>query len=321
MLGGLPAIADANVLVGTSTADDGAVYRVSGELAVVQSLDFFTPIVDDPYWFGAIAAANALSDVYAMGGRPAFALNIVAFPRDSEDAPLAVLGEILRGGAEKAREAGIDVVGGHSIDDPEPKYGMCVTGFVHPDRVWKNVGARPGDRLVLTKPIGTGVITTALRAGKADDATMQPAIECMATLNRAAAEAAAPFSPTACTDITGFGLLGHVHEMLAEGVGARIRASAVPLLAGARELAAAGNFPGGTRRNLQHVQPHVDFDSSLAEAGRLLLADAQTSGGLLLAIPPAAAADLLAALAQSSLPAAAIGEITPGPAGRIEVVV
>jgi selenide,water dikinase len=305
--------------VGTSTADDGAVYRVSDELAIIESLDFFTPIVDDPYWFGAIAAANSLSDIYAMGGRPAFALNIVAFPRASEDAPLEQLREILRGGSEKAREAGIDVVGGHSVDDPEPKYGMCVTGFVHPDRIWRNVGARPGDKLILTKPIGTGVITTALRAGKADDTTVQRAIATMAALNAVAATVAAEFAPHACTDVTGFGLLGHLREMLGSQIGARISASAVPVLPGARELAVLGTIPGGTRRNEQSVRDHVRLDGGVGEIDRLLLCDAQTSGGLLFAVDPNDAEELLSALLSSRVEAALIGEFLDGPVGQIVV--
>lgn len=316
----MPPIADPNVLVGFSTTDDAAVYRVSDQLAIVQTVDFFTPIVDDAYWFGAIAAANALSDVYAMGGRPAFALNVVAFPRASEQFPLSVVAEILRGGADKAKEAGIDVVGGHSVDDPEPKYGMCVTGFVHPDKVWRNVGAQPGDPLILTKPIGTGIIATALRAGKADESAVRTAIESMATLNRCASETAAAFSPRACTDITGFGLLGHLLEMLGNRVGAKIVASAVPTLPGSREYAAAGHVPGGTHRNLQFRKPHLRFDAHLENIDQLLLCDAQTSGGLLFAVDPASGPGLLRALEQANVPAARIGEITHGPKGEVHVV-
>ena len=254
----MPKITDKNVLVGNSTADDAAVYRISDTLAIVETVDFFTPIVDDPYWYGAIAAANSLSDVYAMGGRPAFALNVVGFPRRSADTPLSFLKEILRGGAEKAKEAGIDIVGGHSIDDNEPKYGLCVTGFVHPDRIWRNVGGRPGDKLVLTKPIGTGIITTALRAGKADDQWVQSAVQSMARLNRTAAELASAVEVHACTDITGFGLLGHLREMLGQGdIGAQLTFSAIPILAGARELAVQGFVPGGTSRNQEFLEACV----------------------------------------------------------------
>ncbi len=316
----MPPIVDPHVLVGFSTTDDAAVYRISDQLAIVQTVDFFTPIVDDAYWFGAIAAANSLSDVYAMGGRPAFALNVVAFPRASEQFPLSVLKDILRGGADKAKEAGIDVVGGHSVDDPEPKYGMCVTGFVHPDKVWRNVGAHPGDQLILTKPIGTGVIATALRAGKADEAAVQAAMESMAMLNRSASEAAAPLSPRACTDITGFGLLGHLQEMLGNRVGATIVASAVPMLPGSREYAAAGLVPGGTHRNLEYLMPRIRFDAHIDKMDQLLLCDAQTSGGLLVAVEPTCCSGLLRALKQANLTAARIGEITHGPVGQVHVV-
>lgn len=309
------------MLVGTKTADDAAVYRVSDELAIIQTVDFFTPIVDDPYTFGAIAAANSLSDVYAMGGRPALALNIVGFPRNSEATPMSVLAEILRGGAEKAKEAGIEIVGGHSIHDDEPKYGLCVTGFVHPDRVWTNVGARPGDKLVLTKPLGTGIITTALRAGTASEEVIRGAVEAMATLNRSAAEAADQIDVHACTDVTGFGFLGHLREMLGHGgVGARVYLSAVPVLEGTRDLAAQGIVPGGTRRNKESLDPDVVYEASLPEVDRLILCDAQTSGGLLLAVSPEEAQDLLSALQASDVAAVEVGEFVEDGAGKIEVV-
>ncbi len=308
------------MLVGTKTADDAAIYRVSDELALIQTVDFFTPVVDDPYQFGAIAAANSLSDVYAMGGRPTLALNIVGFPRDSKRAPMSVLGEILRGGADKAREAGIDIVGGHSIDDSEPKYGLCVTGFVHPDRFWANVGARPGDRLVLTKPLGTGIITTALRAGKANAELARGAVETMAALNHTAAEVAREVGVHACTDVTGFGLLGHLREMLAHGgVAAHVSLAAVPVLPGARELAREGLVPGGTHRNLASLDGDVTFDEAIPENDRLLLCDAQTSGGLLFAVAPSRAVELLTGLTAAGVPAAAIGEFREEPASRIEV--
>ncbi len=309
------------MLVGTKTADDAAVYRVSADLAIIQTVDFFTPIVDDPYSFGAIAAANSLSDVYAMGGKPALALNIVAFPRDNEDLPMAVLKEILRGGAEKAKEAGIDIVGGHTIDDKEPKYGLCVTGFVHPDRYWANIGAKPADKLILTKPLGTGIISTALRSERAGEEISGPAIEMMASLNRAAAEAAAGVEVHACTDVTGFGFLGHLREMLAEGkLRARVNLSAIPVLEGARELAGQGLVPGGARRNLQSVDRHVTYNSGITETDRLLLSDPQTSGGLLFAVPSELASGLLADLAAAGVSAAEVGEFVDGPAGTIEVV-
>jgi selenide,water dikinase len=309
------------VLVGTKTADDAAVYRVSDSLAIIQTLDFFTPVVDDPYMFGAIAAANSLSDVYAMGGRPALALNIVGFPRNSDATPMSVLKEILRGGAEKAKEAGIDIVGGHSIDDNEPKYGLCVTGFVHPDRFWTNVGARPGDKLVLTKPLGTGVITTAIRAGKASGELAGRAIETMATLNRSAAEAAAEIDVNACTDVTGFGFLGHLREMLSAGdVGARVNLAAVPVLEGMRDLVAHDFVSGGTRRNKESLDRDVAYDAGIPENDRLILCDAQTSGGLLLAVAPTQAPNLLSSLRAANVPAAEVGEFVERRAGKIEVV-
>lgn len=295
---------------------------MSDDLAIIQTVDFFTPVVDDPYGFGAIAAANALSDVYAMGGRPAFALNIVGFPRDSEAVPLSVLKEILRGGAEKAREAGIEIVGGHSVDDGEPKYGLCVTGFVHPDRFWKNSGARPGDRLVLTKPLGVGIIATALRAGRGDPDVVERAVRVMAALNRGAAEAAARYDVRACTDITGFGFLGHLREMLAEGnVGARVAVSAIPVIEGTRDLAARGFVPGGTHRNKGFLDSFVTYDSCVSEEDRLVLCDAQTSGGLLFAVAASESRAFVSALEAAGSPAAAeVGEFVAGRAGRIEVI-
>ena len=306
------------MLVGPKTADDAAIYRVTDELALIQTVDFFTPVVDDPYQFGAIAAANSLSDVYAMGGRPVLALNVVGFPRASVVAPLSMLAEILRGGAEKAREAGIDIVGGHTVDDREPKYGLCVTGFVHPREYWANVGGRAGDLLVLTKPIGTGIVTTAIKAGTAGEEASTAAIETMATLNRAAAEVGRKIGVRACTDITGFGLLGHLREMLS-GVGARIRLSAVHILPGARELAEKGSIPGGTLRNKESLDRVVSYQGGVDEIDRLLLCDAQTSGGLLFAVEPSRFQALLSGLVGAGVPAAAIGDLIAEPEGRIEV--
>ena len=239
----LPPITDPNVLVGTETCDDAAVYRLTDGLALVLTVDFFTPIVDDPYAFGQIAAANSLSDVYAMGGRPIAMLSIVGFPRDK--LPMTVLGEILRGGAEKAREAGVSVVGGHSIDDAEPKLGYAVVGLVHPGRIWRNVGARPGDALVLTKPLGTGIISTAIKQAKAPERAVTAAIRTMATLNRSAAEAAATVPVHAVTDVTGFGLLGHLREMTrGSKVRVRLHAAADPAPAGRRGARRGGAGPG-----------------------------------------------------------------------------
>ncbi len=315
----MPKITDPNVLVGPETSDDAAIYRVSDELALIQTVDFFTPVVDDPYQFGAIAAANSLSDVYAMGGRPALALNVVGFPRGSNTTPMSMLAEILRGGAEKAREAGIDIVGGHTVDDKEPKYGLCVTGFVHPKKYWANVGGRAGDRLVLTKPIGTGIVTTAMKAGTAGEEAVRAAVGTMATLNRAAAEVGRKVGVRACTDVTGFGLLGHLREMLS-GVGVRIRASAVPVLPGARDLAAKGFIPGGTHRNKESLDRIVNYLDGIDEVDRILLCDAQTSGGLLFAVEPSRIRALLAGLDGAGVASAAIGEFVAEPKGRIEVV-
>jgi len=308
----LPTISDPNVLVGTSTKDDAAVYRLSSTVALVSTLDYFTPIVDDPYAFGAIAAANALSDVYAMGARPLFALNIVGFPRDT--LPFTVLGDILRGGADKATEAGIFIIGGHSIDDQEPKYGMAVTGVVHPDQITRNVGAQPGDALFLTKPIGTGVLSTAIKRGLAEASDIDAAIALMATLNQAAAEAMLEVGVNAATDVTGFGLLGHLSEMTTgSGLGARINASAVPLLSPAEDFVLRDIVPGGTRRNQTAVETLVRWDDAVDMALRVLLCDAQTSGGLLIAVPPERAGILEEALRSRKTPAAArIGEITEG---------
>jgi len=288
----------------------------------VQTLDYFTPIVDDPYSFGAIAAANALSDIYAMGATPLFALNIVGFPVNK--LPMAVLKDILQGGAEKAQEAGIGIVGGHSIDDAEPKYGLVCTGRVHPDRIWKNVGAKPGDDLILTKPLGMGIISTAIKREKASPSLIQQAIAIMTTLNRGAAEAVTTAGGAdAVTDVTGFGLLGHLREMTAgSGVGARLRLGDVPILDGVWDLARAGLVPGGTERNLKHLQASqaVEWGAGLAELEQMVLSDAQTSGGLLVAVPRARTATLLDGLRAARTPAAArIGEIVEDPRGRIWV--
>ena len=300
---------DARVLVDASTGDDAAVFQLDDERALVATADFFTPIVDDPYDFGRIAAANALSDVYAMGARPLFALNLVAFPRKLLDRGL--LGDILRGGAEMARAAGIAIVGGHSIDDAEPKYGLSVVGEVHPARIIRNIGARVGDVLVLTKPIGTGIIATAIKNERAPAESVAAAVASMTTLNRAASEIMLRVGVHAATDVTGFGLLGHLHEMLrGSGVGAQLRASAVPLLPGAKELVQAGNVPGGTRRNHADAAAVTTWSPAIPEWQQLLLCDAQTSGGLLIACDRNVADEFAASV---------IGEITASVA-RIEVV-
>jgi len=294
------------------------VYRLADDLALVHTVDVFTPVVDDPYHYGAISAANALSDVYAMGGRPILALNIVGFPRNK--LPMWVLEEMLRGGADKATEAGVIIAGGHSIDDPEPKYGLAVTGIVRPDGVVRNVGARPGDQLVLTKPLGIGVITTGIKQDKTSAAAVEEAVRIMETLNRAAAEAMIEVGVHAATDVTGFGLLGHLREMTAGSrVRARLRYASVPVLEEARSLVRQGAVAGGTARNYEYLQPRVTFDG-LDEDDQILLCDAQTSGGLLMAVPPERLDALTAALrARGVSPVAHIGEITGGADGRIEV--
>ena len=319
MLRHLPPITDPAVLVGTNTADDAGVYRLSRELALVQTVDVFTPVVDEPYWFGAIAAANALSDVYAMGAGPRLALNIAAFPTSALS--LDVLGEILRGGADKCAEAGVTVIGGHTIDDPEPKYGLAVTGLAHPASVVTNATARPGDVLVLTKPLGIGVITTGIKQGRTSRETAEKAIRVMAALNRPAAEAMTETGVSAATDVTGFGLLGHLHEMTrAAEVRARIHLAAVPMLEEAWDLAREGAVPGGTRRNRLAVDEAVTWDR-VSEDAQILLCDAQTSGGLLIAVPEDRLDRLLDALRERETPAAAVvGEITGTGGGEISVV-
>jgi selenide,water dikinase len=315
----LKPVHDPTVLVGHETRDDAAVYRLSPEQAVVETVDFFTPVVDDPYWFGRIAAANAFSDIWAMGAKPLFALNLVGWP--AKTLSMDILAEVLRGGAEAAALAGAPVLGGHSIDDPEPKYGMAVTGLVHPDRILRNVGAKPGDRLLLTKPLGSGIITTAIKRGVALGSLQDAVTRLMAELNRAAGEALALSGAVhALTDVTGFGLLGHAWEMAeGSGVGLRIRSQAVPVLDGVVDLAAADVVPGGSRANLAWVQPHLRADPDAA-LPLIVLADAQTNGGLLAAVAPERSAGVLAALAAAGVNAADIGEVVPGSPARIEVV-
>lgn len=312
------------MLVDARTSDDAAVYRLDGDRALVVTADFFTPIVDDARDFGRIAAANALSDIYAMGARPLLALNLVGFPRKLLGE--GILEAIISGGVEVARAAGIPVLGGHSIDDPEPKYGLCVVGEVHPDRVVRNSTGRAGDALVLTKPIGTGAIATAVKAGAAPPEVVTGAIAWMTTLNRAAAEAMVRHGAHAATDVTGFGLLGHLREMAAgSGLSAVVEGRAVQALPGARELIAAGHIPGGTRRNLEDLAEHVRW-GAVDETMRTLLADAQTSGGLLVALPREAAESMVAELAETDAGAAGkagapaiIGELREGVPGSIEV--
>lgn len=307
----MPKIDDPNLLVGISTADDAAVYKISDDMAIVETVDFFTPVVDDPYTFGQISAANALSDIYAMGARPLFALNIVAFP--SKTLPLDVLEEILRGGADKVREAGINIVGGHSIDDPEPKYGLVVTGIVHPNKVIANSTARAGDVLVLTKPLGIGIITTAIKREKASQSAIEKVVSVMSALNREAAEAMIEVGVSAATDITGFGLLGHLLEMIqGSGVGARIYLDSVPVIEEAWEYVRNEIVPGGTLSNLEYVSNCVEWGEGIGNDAKLILSDAQTSGGMMISVPKEKEVLLLNALKDRKIIGAVIGEIVEG---------
>jgi selenide, water dikinase len=319
LLARLPRSSDPAVMAGPENAEDAGVYRLSDELAIVQTVDFFTPLVDDPFDFGRIAAANALSDVYAMGARPITALNLVAYSleRLGPD-PLA---EILRGGAEVAGEAGVAIVGGHSIDDPEPKYGMAVTGVVHPERVVLNSTARAGDRLFLTKPLGAGAVSTAAKRGSAPAELIERSTAVMTTLNSRAAEAALSVGPSAMTDVTGFGLLGHLRELaLASGVAAHVEAAAVPALAGVLSLLEGGEgVSGGARRNRQHAEGFTEVGDGVDETALALLFDPMTSGGLLVAVPEPLAAEMDEALLAAAPETAAIGRLTKGRAGAIRV--
>jgi selenide, water dikinase len=306
----LPSAVAPELLVGSATADDAAVWRLSDDLALVQTIDFFTPVVDDPYDFGRIAAANALSDVYAMGGRPLTALNVVAWPleRLGPDG----LREVLRGGGDVVRAAGAEVVGGHSIDDPEPKYGLAVTGAVHPERMVTNADGRAGDVLVLTKPLGAGAVVTARKRGAADDALLAAAVEVMAALNADASVAALAAGVSAMTDVTGFGLVGHLHGLAREsGVAAEIDAAAVPAIVGVeRLLADDGAVSGGSRRNREHAAGFATFAPGVAPWRERLVCDATTSGGLLVAVAPDRAGEV---------PGPVIGRLVVGPPGAVSV--
>jgi selenide,water dikinase len=319
LLGKLPKVTDPNVLVGSATADDAAVYKLDEDRALVLTTDFFTPIVDDPYEFGAIAATNALSDVYAMGGRPLTALNIVGFPDELLD--VDVLAEILRGGAEKAKEAGIDIVGGHTIKTDEPIYGLAVTGMVDPKRIASNAGGRPGDVLVLTKPIGLGIITTAAKQDRDSLGAIVEAIRLMSTLNRGAAEAMATVDVHACTDITGFGLLGHLRNIArASECVAHVRLAGVPVIEAAWAYVREDIAPGGTHANWRFLNECVEYEAGVDKPSQLVLCDAQTSGGLLIAVAPSDADKLVAELRARNTPCAAIiGGLEEGSAGRLRV--
>lgn len=316
----LPAAdSDPNLLVGLNTSDDAGVYKLNEDTAIVQTVDFFTPIVDDPYAFGQIAAANAISDIYAMGGKPLTALNIVAFPVSSLDK--SILAEIMRGAADKAKEAGVIILGGHSIDDKEPKFGMAVTGLVHPGRIRTNAGALPGDRLILTKPIGVGIMTTSIKKDLLSEEETAAVTAVMSALNKSAAETMESYDVHACTDVTGFGLLGHALEM-AKGSGTviEIHHREVPVLPRTRELAEAGNVPGGTRNNFAHVERDVTFPSAMDQIDRWILCDAVTSGGLLIAVPEREADNLLHDLKAAGLQAAWIGKVKESGTGHINVI-
>jgi len=318
VLKNLAPVIDKNVLVGTETSDDAAVYLLRDDLAVVQTLDFFTPVVDDPYQFGAVAAANALSDIYAMGAEPVFALNIVGFPEDT--LPMEVLEQILKGAQDKATEAGIPVLGGHTVEDPEPKFGMVVTGTIHPDKILKNTGAKPGDKLVLTKALGTGILSTAIKRGMVDDELRERVTSQMATLNKTAAQLMKKYDVHACTDVTGFGLMGHLKEMTAgSACNATVFYEKVPFLPEVKNLAVAGVIPGGSYNNREFVNEFVNF-GTLTRTDQLLLCDAQTSGGLLISLSKEDAEKFLADLISSGISdACLIGEFTSEGKGIITI--
>jgi selenide,water dikinase len=315
----VPIATHPNLLVGTGTGDDAGVYRLGDDTALVLTVDFFPPVIDDPYNYGAIAVANALSDIYAMGGKPLLGLNIVGFP---VELPKSILGEILRGGHAKAQEAGCLIIGGHTVDDREPKYGLAAVGLVEPGKEVTVAGARPGDRLVLTKPLGTGIITTAGKQERVAPEVMEAAVAVMSTLNRAASEAMVKVGVNACTDVTGFGLIGHLNNMMeASGAEARLRLSEIPVIPGARELLDQGVAPGGTHRNLSGVGSRVRWHQDVSENARLLLCDAQTSGGLLISVPEDRAGALLKELEAAGVAGArVIGELLTDGKKGIQVV-
>jgi selenide,water dikinase len=307
------------VIVGLEKADDAGVYKVSDDLALIQTVDFFTPIVDDPYEFGQIAAANALSDVYAMGGIPKTAMNLVAFPL--KDMDMSVLRQIIRGGLDKMREAGVVLVGGHSVEDKELKYGLSVTGFIHPDRVLTKKNLRVGDRLILTKPLGTGIINTAIKGGIAPKEITDTVTRLMAALNKNAAEIMEDYPVHACTDITGFGFLGHLAEMVVDsGAGIRIQANRVPILPQTLNYAGMGLVPAGAYKNREFFERHVDFTIGVDILIQDILFDPQTSGGLLICVEGNRADDLLQALKEKGIrDAAIVGQVVPEPKERIIV--
>jgi selenide,water dikinase len=306
---------DPALLVGLDAPDDAAVYRITDDIAIVQTVDFFTPIVDDPHAWGRIAAANALSDVYAMGGKPVTALNLIGWPRALD---LEILGRVLEGAGETCDLAGVAIVGGHSVDDPEPKFGLSVTGTVHPDRIVRKSGAPAGSILVLTKPLGMGIISSGIKDGLTSLETAQVATEVMARLNADAAEAMIEIGVSAATDVTGFGLIGHLLGMLGDSLDASLDFGSIPVLNEAFDLAAQGVLPGGSRRNLEAMRDKVEL-GDLNDAASVVLFDAQTSGGLLIAVDPAKVESLVAALGTRGVTGAVIGAVGAG-TGRVEVV-
>jgi selenide,water dikinase len=308
VLGLLPPITDKNVLVGTSNADDAGVYRITDDIAVVFTADYFTPIVDDPYWFGAIAAANALSDVYAMGGKPTVALNLAAFPGEPEFLPYAR--KIMQGGIVKMAEAGVSIIGGHTIKDKEPKYGFAVLGLIHPEKILDNSMARRGDALILTKPLGTGIISTGVRADMCGDEVIEEFTKSMATLNKRAGEIMLGVGVSTATDITGFGLIGHLNEVLtASKCEARLHSKRVPFFKDAMRIADLGRIPGGTRANEKTYEPFVEWSERVSDTERILMYDAQTSGGLLIFVPAERKDKLVEALEREGILAAYFGDV------------
>lgn len=305
----LPKFHDSKLLVGFDTSDDACVYKVSDDVAVIQTVDFFPPIVDDPYMFGQIAAANSLSDVYAMGGTPSLAMNLLCFPSCLS---LDIVQEILRGGYEKVREAGAVIAGGHTIEDPEPKYGLCVSGFINPKDVLANSTAKEGDVLVLTKPLGTGIMTTASKADLLSDAEVDEMVQVMATLNKYARDIMVRFSPNACTDVTGFGLLGHVYEMASSSsVTIEIISGAVPIIQKSFELAEMGIIPQGAYRNVDYVGDNVRVSADVSQPIQDIMSDPQTSGGLLISVPERVADDLMSVLEDVTPWARIVGHVLP----------
>ena len=308
MLKSLPSNHDPNLLVGFDTSDDACAYKISEDLVLIQTVDFFPPIVDDPFLFGQIAASNALSDVYAMGGSPAIALNILGLP---SCLPKEYAAKILAGGASKVKEAGAIIAGGHTIEDSEPKYGMCVTGFVHPSKIWSNGGAKPGDALVLTKPLGSGILSTAAKQDKITLDELKEAALSMSTLNKYARDAAESVQINACTDITGFGLFGHAYEMaFASGVTISFEADKLPVFDGVTKLAAKGTVPGGAKRNEEYLEEKTYVSKSVCESIKSILFDPQTSGGLLFSVPKSSLGQLLENLKKSDVLGAVVGTVS-----------